>query len=402
MNTPADPSTPLHTPSRPSRYRPHWGVVSVALVLTPLIVKGYTDVSDGLRAGSDTPASNTVNANSTALGKNNSVGGTNALAVGEANNVSGLDGNFASGKQNSVNGLSNVAFGNGNSIAGGVLTSAVWGQGNSIAYQGRHSTAGGYYNNVYAHYGHALGTVLTNNSYGSMVVGYYNAPFNNDDVETAARTSWRSGDAIFVVGNGTSSSNRSNALVVTKGGTTHLTNLVVSGTAVLPRSSIGGSNTTSVVQGLAMGHNNTVSGFQNTAFGVDNSVNGYQSTALGNGNQIGGSVSQSYALGKGNTINNGVSYAAAIGLDNELKAVGGKALGRGLKVNNNDAVVVGLYNQESAAPGGNPAGHLFVVGNGTADNARSNAFVITKNGDVTVTGKITLTAPAGDIPMFVP
>lgn len=123
MNTPADSATPAQETSRPSRRRPHWGVVGVALVLTPLILKGYTDINDGLRAGSSTPASNTVHADSAAIGKNNTANGVQALAVGEANSVAGVDGNFATGKLNSINGYSNAAFGYSNAFGYNVLRS---------------------------------------------------------------------------------------------------------------------------------------------------------------------------------------------------------------------------------------------------------------------------------------
>jgi hypothetical protein len=131
---------------------------------------------------------------------------------------------FAVGIGNQVAGHSSATIGSYNTIAasaGTELASFAHGSGNQIAASVYNASAGGHYNIVRTTNGHALGTILDVNSLGSVVVGQMNAPVNNEDTQPAAKITYRAEDPAFVVGNGYFGT-RSNAMVVTKGGMTHI------------------------------------------------------------------------------------------------------------------------------------------------------------------------------------
>jgi len=93
----------------------------------------------------------------------------------------------------------------------------------------------------------------------------------------------------------------------------------------------------------AMGYQTTASAFYSTAMGFQTTASGFSSTAMG----------------RGTTASN--SYSAAIGLFTKAKSP--------------YSLVVGEYNDTTAT------NSLFEVGNGTADNARSNAMTVLQNGN---------------------
>ena len=80
-----------------------------------------------------------------------------------------------------------------------------------------------------------------------------------------------------------------------------------------------------------------------------------------------------------------VPYAFASGVDNDVNGEGATARGRCLKINNKggtDQTVIGHYN----SPVEDKA---FVIGNGTANDSRSNAFEVDWNGNVEADGDVT-------------
>lgn len=80
-----------------------------------------------------------------------------------------------------------------------------------------------------------------------------------------------------------------------------------------------------------------------------------------------------------------VPYAFASGVDNDVNGEGATARGRCLKIQNKggtDQTVIGHYN----SPVEDKA---FVIGNGTADDSRSNAFEVGWDGNVLASGDVT-------------
>lgn len=113
--------------------------------------------------------------------------------------------------------------------------------------------------------------------------------------------------------------------------------------------------------------------------GLDNAVSGesvdnkiLQGVMLGRNNKVTGHYG--VAVGYNNVAN---TQSVALGLYNVADVWRAFALGTGLKAKYTDQVVVGGFNVIN----GNAA---FIVGNGTSDTARSNAFVVNKDGSAEV------------------
>lgn len=113
--------------------------------------------------------------------------------------------------------------------------------------------------------------------------------------------------------------------------------------------------------------------------GGNNDIRGIDDVALGNNNTINGNFGK--ALGTNNSLGSG-EYNAVIGINNTTSGNFATVIGRD-NIANADQLVVGHWNQlnENA---------IFIVGNGE-ENARNNAFVVTKTGDVLVNGQSLLT-----------
>ena len=147
---------------------------------------------------------------------------------------------------------------------------------------------------------------------------------------------------------------------------------------------------------VAMGYNTTASGSNSTAIGQNTNAIGSASTALGDG-----SISQgtsSTAIGVGATANGAYSTAMGIGatsygetslaLGSRTYAAGesSTAIGHYTKAKGYASTVLGLWNDSllinNEVYPGNETTPIFIIGNGDAYNALSNAMVVQKNGNV--------------------
>ncbi|MGI8601496.1 MAG: hypothetical protein ACR2OZ_00690 [Verrucomicrobiales bacterium] len=171
----------------------------------------------------------------------------------------------------------------------------------------------------------------------------------------------------------------------------------------------GANNTAGGTNSAAFGASNQSIGTQSFSAGYMNTVYGPSAVALGENNYISTGNNSAVALGKWNVT--GANYSLASGY--YTSALGENSLSGGAytKAYSYGSVAIGRYNAplanetEAAAktiwrdgtdPVGEPIDALFVVGNGTADNARSNALVVKKNGEVDIKK-----VPAkGGIPMY--
>lgn len=143
---------------------------------------------------------------------------------------------------------------------------------------------------------------------------------------------------------------------------------------------------------FAGGFESIAKGKNALAFGVQAEANTDQSVALGNEAKANGSLS--IALGNKAKANNLCTFAVgntaeasgdhSVAIGNGAKTREGKsnmvALGLGTIASSWGQVAVGRYNEET------PTNAVFVVGNGTADGLRSNAFVVTTDGGVVMPG----------------
>lgn len=206
----------------------------LAVCLLPHLARSAFDVSQGMRIGSGY-ATNMLTGNASqgsmvlgtgnhgsapwtlAVGTNNSLGdryGYGAIAVGHNNYLNGYQGH-AFGEYNQLYGTCAVAIGMSNTGYG--TGSLVLGSVNQTAASGEYSLAAGTYTLAAGRSSAAFGAYTTANSLGSVAVGRWNQALAGEG-DAASKTTWRPSDPLFVVGNGTSASARSNALTVTKDG----------------------------------------------------------------------------------------------------------------------------------------------------------------------------------------
>jgi hypothetical protein len=121
--------------------------------------------------------------------------------------------------------------------------------------------------------------------------------------------------------------------------------------------------------------------------GRDNIVNADYSVAIGQDNTLegattGSKTNNSGAVGQWNHIMSDKSWT--MGLYNEVSSNETMALGKGLEADAIGCTFVGEFNAATGASLTTRASDepVFVIGNGTADNARSTAFTVLRDGGV--------------------
>ncbi|MEM6700381.1 MAG: hypothetical protein AAF599_18395, partial [Bacteroidota bacterium] len=179
----------------------------------------------------------------------------------------------------------------------------------------------------------------------------------------------------------------------------------------------GTGNVASGIYSTAFGQNTVASGTSTTAFGSNTSVDGVNTTAFGNGTTADGSASLAFgfnttangngATAFGNSATASNTSATAFGNSTVANGVASTAFG-GLTAAQGDfsmalgiydtaysyaEVVLGSYSSIYTANSNNTfdsADRLFVIGNGTALDARSDALRIYKNGNAELNGALTI------------
>ena len=134
---------------------------------------------------------------------------------------------------------------------------------------------------------------------------------------------------------------------------------------------------------VAMGYNTTASGDQSTAMGRSSTASGARSTAMGY-----------------NTTASGIN-STAIGRKSVASGYYSTTLGYDTRASDFTSTVIGQYNNSlsSITTNGSATSYdadntAFVIGNGTDDSNRSDAFKVMFNGDTTVSNDLTV---SGDV-----
>tara|TARA_B100000683_G_C12480494_1_gene551194 strand:- start:127 stop:2235 length:2109 start_codon:yes stop_codon:yes gene_type:complete len=133
-----------------------------------------------------------------------------STAIGLEAEASGMYSNALGGKTLASGNYSN-AMGYLTIAAGSYSTS----MGNSTDATGNYSTAMGYNTYAKADYSTAMGRYTDAQSFTETVIGQYNTSYTPN-----SNWNWNSSDRLFVIGNGTSSNAKSDAIVVLKNGNT--------------------------------------------------------------------------------------------------------------------------------------------------------------------------------------
>ena len=150
----------------------------------------------------------------------------------------------------------------------------------------------------------------------------------------------------------------------------------------------GSASTASGTYSTASGVSSTAMGYNTTASGNDSTAMGYQTTASGGYGAI--------AMGDSSTAS-GLS-STAMGYLTTSSGNNSTAMGYQTTASDYASLVIGQYNSSgssaTSASSFNTSNTAFVIGNGTASNAKSDAFKVMFNGDTTVGGDITISSDA--------
>ncbi|MBK8522052.1 MAG: hypothetical protein IPL54_14685 [Chitinophagaceae bacterium] len=342
-----------------------------------------------------------ANAYAVAVGRNVQAIGSSAVAFG---NNSFANGNisYASGIGVNANGQNSNAFGINSTASGDYSTTL----GINVITSGNYATATGYQNKA--------------KHYGGFVTGIF-----NDTANAASATSSNPLNRIFQIGNGTADNARSNAMTVLQNGNVGIgtTNpqalLHVKKGAVLFDSTIGSTpvsgagtrmmwipdkaalragsifgtqwdNANIGPNSVAFGENTLASGAGSMAVGFGSAAIGLYSVAMGY--MTGAWGFRSTAMGF-NTFAFG-AYSTSMGEQTRSSGISSSSSGAFIKSKSYAGFATGIYNDSTNAADPeaiNSLNRIFQVGNGTADNARSNAMTVLQNGNIGI-GELTPSA----------
>lgn len=112
-------------------------------------------------------------------------------------------------------------------------------------------------------------------------------------------------------------------------------------------------------------------------FTDDGGTHDVRTFSFGDNNIVKGDLAA--AIGINNIITG--ECGIALGSSNIVSGVCSSAIGRKLKASGDDQNVIGRYNIEDTENK-----YVFIVGNGTSDNNRSNALAVKRDGDVEING----------------
>ena len=155
------------------------------------------------------------------------------------------------------------------------------------------------------------------------------------------------------------------------------------------------SNNSAGTYSVAMGYNTTASGDGSTTMGYNTTASGNYSTAMGGSS----TASAPYSTAMGGTSTADGLASTAMGATTTASGAYSTAMGRSSIASDYASTVIGQYNSSgssvtNSATTFSTSNTAFVIGNGTASNAKSDAFKVMFNGDTTVSNDLTV---SGDV-----
>ena len=152
-------------------------------------------------------------------------------------------------------------------------------------------------------------------------------------------------------------------------------------------SAMGNGTTASGNESTAMGYDTTASAEASTAMGYSTTASGNTSTAMGRSTTASGNYST--AMGQGTTASG--NQSTAMGWSTTASGARSTAMGRETTASDYASLVIGQYNSSGSSVTNNATSFstsntAFVIGNGTASNAKSDAFKVMFNGNTTIGG----------------
>lgn len=263
-----------------------------------------------------------------AIGLDLKVTGLASGAVGMQNEASGAQ-SFAGGFSNYATGNQSLSFGILNNTSGSA--SIALGRSNLISAQGTNSVAIGQGNNAQFSNNYLIGKDNKGKNILEFAFGYEN--------DVSADRSFSIG--YFNNNSGVSSYN------------------------------FGEANTSKTERAMNIGFDNQSAGIRALAIGYSNLPTGDYNVALGSGNK--GAGSQGIAIGTVNKSNGNNSLSGGLGLVNNVFCAT-------MLDTYNDSLITDLIGGALSATAHDSNDPLLIIGNGTGNNARSNALTMYKNG----------------------
>lgn len=300
-----------------------------------------------------------------------------AIYAEAAGNVSGLEAiNEGNGQGWRFIGRNPNLYGNIGSF--GVDLSVSLTSSSSKGATGQFSFAGGQGTTASGSSSTAFGFETRAESFGNTAIGIFNVGGGNPTGNAPT-------NPLFEIGNGISSSNRSNALTVLQNGVITAPSLeiveITNDKALITKEYYEAVDTKGLEQ-ISEGGNNgfRLVGKNPIQYGDIGDAAVDLSFSIGTNADHGATGDRSFAIGV-STIASGVN-SMAMGFESEASGGNSLAMGYRTKADANSSVAIGVNN----IGGGNPLNltptdPVFEIGNGTATVA-SNAFTVLKNGKV--------------------
>ena len=153
---------------------------------------------------------------------------------------------------------------------------------------------------------------------------------------------------------------------------------------------------------LALGYKTNAIGYYSTSMGYETTA-AYTATATGYLTNAGGMHSMAIgyktsttgvsSLATGSQTSATAPYSASFGKSTVASGAGSVAMGTDTKAESVASLVIGRFNDTTVYSTSSyrtwyPADPLFICGNGTADDSRTNAFIVYKSGQTDVSGTL--------------
>jgi hypothetical protein len=359
-----------------------------------------------------------------AIGHKTLASGYASTATGSQTDATGLY-SFTGGFATQATNTSSIAFGFVSQATG--VSSSAFGyntlaQGeNAVAFNsitkalGQNSFTAGFDTKTTGWASSAFGDHTSANSYVSAVFGAY-----NDTIVTSTPDGWVDDDALFMIGNGLSNTERNNALAIYKDG-----NLVAKsyymvnsnpGAIPLPVSGPGtrmmwipeksafrvgtvsndawdqtNIGTWSLASGfsakatqsydIGMGYFAEATGGNSIAIGSGPKASGSSSVAIGESNIASGN----WSLALGSSSVAGGTFSTSMGWHSQASGEISTSMGTASIARAYGSTAIGSYNDSLATSSPTSwvdTDPLFMIGNGTSEATRHNAFTLYKNGNL--------------------
>ncbi|MBL7738112.1 MAG: tail fiber domain-containing protein [Chitinophagaceae bacterium] len=345
---------------------------------------------------------------SAAFGIFNDALGDYSTTLGIYNKAEGYA-SFVAGNTNRATGESSMALGY-LTLASARLATAM---GDSTIASAMHSTAMGYHTMAANNAATSTGYNTKAAGFASVSMGSFSKAKSDNSLAIGTYNDTTGTNRLFEIGNGTADNARSNAVTVLQNGSTGIgtispsarlqvadSNVVFTGPASIPvstsynppiegpgtrmmwypqkaafragsvattqwdKNNIGRYSFATGFGTIASGENSVAMGYGSVASGLYSGAIGYTSFASGN-----------YAMAIGYSNYATGDLTTAMGAGTVASGVGSTVMGSSTKAKSDYSLVIGTYNDTTAT------GRLFEIGNGTGDNARSNAMTVLQNGN---------------------